>query len=196
MFSLRLGTLDPAIDRFNYLPAPRPAFGARFAPIAVDNRVRGPLAALAIAIVFTIAASTVQIVRLHAAADEYARASMRLTADGPALREIAALQARLIRESDLSNYVDGVRRANLARANELAWIGNRLPAQTWLSTLRYENGSYSLEGTSDQPQSVAAAMDALRDPGHPITPQLVSLSDDPASGAQHVHYRLRIRTPE
>jgi Tfp pilus assembly protein PilN len=183
------------VTRFNYLAAPgRPWFTPPPTVVAIDNRIRGPLAALLATIVVTAALGTVQLIRLHAAQDAYARASIRLQADELAIRDVDALRTRVARRRGLSDYADGLQRASLARTNELAWIGNRLPAHTWLRALRYENGRYTLEGSCARAAAVGAVILALRDETHAAIPQLVSLRDDHTAGATRVRFTLRLQT--
>jgi Tfp pilus assembly protein PilN len=181
--------------RFNYLAKTRRfPFPTGLATFAIDNRIRGPLAALMATTVLTATLSMVQLSRLHTAQRAYAAAAMRLTADQPALDELNALRARLINGTRLSERVTKIRRASLLHANELTWIGNHLPAQTWLATLRYEAGSYSLEGTSDRASAVGATILALHDAAHATVPQLISLHDDRSGGTARVRYTLRVQT--
>jgi Tfp pilus assembly protein PilN len=134
----------------------------------------------------------VQLTRLHAAQDRFAYASIRLAADEPAVRRSGALRAHILRETRLVEYVVGLQRTSLTRVNDLAWIGNRLPAHTWLRALRFDNGNYTLEGTSDRSAAVGTALLALRDAGHATLPQLVSLHDDGGTTATRVRYTLRV----
>ena len=181
--------------RFDYLhPARRAPLRVCCGTFAIDNRVRGPLLALFATLAVTAAAGMVQLERLHAAQHAYARAAAALIANEPAVRDAAALQERAARSARLSDDVDDVRRSGLQHANDLAWIGNRLPAQTWLHALRFEDGAYSLEGTSVRVSAVGAAMLALRDVDRATVPQLVSLQVDPTAGAAPIRYRLRITT--
>jgi Tfp pilus assembly protein PilN len=176
------------VTRFNYLQRGRPQL--RFATVAIDNRIRGPLVALFATLLLTAILSSAQLVRLQAAQHAYAAASTRLLNAEAAVARTRALHGRILAASRLAARVDGIRRASLVHANELTWIGNHLPAHVWLVALRYEGGTYSLEGTSDRASAVGAAMDALNDGSHPIVPQLVSLHDDGSTGATRVRYRL------
>jgi hypothetical protein len=120
------------------------------------------------------------------------RAAIALTATEPAVRDVAALRERVARTAQLCDEIDSIRRSGLQRANEFAWIGNQLPAHTWLRALRYEDGVYSLEGTAEYASAVGAAILALRDADRATLPQLVALNADPNAGAARIHYRLRI----
>jgi Tfp pilus assembly protein PilN len=183
------------VNRFDYLSGARQAaFDSRPSGLTIDNRLRIPLAAFVAAITLVTMLGIVQFARLHAAQNRYERASVRLAAAGPALDEIGALRARVARESRTVDAVAGLQRTSLDRANELTWIGNRLPAHTWLRALRFENGDYTLEGTSDRAAAVGAAMLALRGAAPAARPQLVSLSDDGTRAAPRVRYTLRVET--
>jgi hypothetical protein len=182
-----------AVNRFDYLGGLRRTSAASgSSSIAIDNRIRVPLAAFLAAITIAGAINLVQLTRLHAAQRSYARTSLHLMLDEPALREAGVLRARIVRETQLVEFVSGLRQTSLGRANELAWIGNHLPAHTWLRTLRYENGNYMLDGTSDRAAAVGTAMVALRDATHATATQLVSLHDDGGSTEPHVRYTLRV----
>lgn len=170
------------------------SLGSPLRVVAIDNRIRGPLTALIATVILTSTVSLVQLARLRTAQAAYVRASIQLTADEPRIRGIDALRAHVLRQTQLSAYVAGVRRISLGQANELIWIGNRLPAQTWLRVLRYENGSYSLEGTADRAAAVGTAMLALHDETHATIAQLVSLQDDGSTSATRIRYSLRLQT--
>lgn len=183
------------MTRFNYLAARGPTFATRSIRVAIDNRIRGPLAALLATVVVTAALGAVQLVRLHVAQASYARATIRLVATQAAVRSVEAQRQRVLRRTRLHDYVASMRRASLAHANELTWIGNRLPAQTWLRSLRYESGRYSLEGSCDRAAAVGTVLLALRDDTHAAVPQLMSLRDDgSAATGRRVHFTLRLQT--
>jgi Tfp pilus assembly protein PilN len=183
------------VKRFNYLAGPRQAAGdSKLGGVAIDNRIRVPVAAFIASVTLAAMLDLVQLTRLHAAQDRYSRASIRLAADEPAVRESGARRAHIRHETQLIDYVVGLQRTSLSRANDLAWIGNRLPAHTWLRAVRFENGNYTLDGTSDRSAAVGTALLALRDAGHATLPQLVSLHDDGGSTATRVRYTLRVET--
>jgi Tfp pilus assembly protein PilN len=111
-----------------------------------------------------------------------------------AVRDVNALRERVARRRGLSDDLTAMRRASLAHTSELTWIGNRLPAETWLRSLRYENGRYTLEGTCARATAVGAAILALRDAAHAAIPQLVSLRDDRSAAPTSVRFTLRLQT--
>ena len=183
------------MNGFDYLSGARRAgFNTRPSGLTIDNRLRIPLAAFVAAITLVTMLGIVQFARLHAAQNRYEHASIRLAAGEPALDEIGAVRARVARDSRIVDAVAGLKRTSLDRANELTWIGNRLPTHTWLRALRFENGDYTLEGTSDRAAAVGAALLALRSAAPAARPQLVSLSDDGTHAAPRVRYTLRLET--
>jgi Tfp pilus assembly protein PilN len=181
------------MNHFNYLGEARrlrlPTIATTF---AIDNRVRGPLTALFATLLLSAAVSLAQLSRLHAAQRAYAAASAQLAASNTSVAAIKQLRARVAAKTQLTALVVDVRRISLLHANELAWIGNRLPPDTWLNALRYENGSYSLEGTSKRVGAVGSAILALRDNDLAPVPRLVSLHDVAGDVAAPVHYALRL----
>jgi len=183
------------VIRFNYLTKSRGTPpGGGWTTLAIDNRIRGPLAAFAATLCLTAVLSAVQVARLQAAQHAYTAASLRLGIDAPALAAVAAWRGRLLGERQLDARVTEIRRASFLHANELTWIGNHLPAHAWLDVLQYANGVYSLEGTADRASAVGTAMLAL-DTGNPTEiPQLVSLRVDGRPGPQRVHFSLRLQT--
>jgi hypothetical protein len=182
--------LGRGVIRFNYLAPPRRFRFAATTRLAIDNRVRGPLAALMGTVVLTAALSAVQLERLHAARSAYERAAISFTAGEAGLRGVTALREEVIRRTQLDSSATAVRQASLSHADELIWIGNRLPARTWLRTLRYENSGYLLEGISDR--AVGEAMNALHNRDRGTVPQLVSLQTDAGDGPARVRYTLRV----
>jgi Tfp pilus assembly protein PilN len=179
------------MNSFNYLGAARPLRWPSVATtFAIDNRVRGPLALLMATLIFTTAVAVAQFSRLHAAQRAFTAMSTRLATSNASVAAINALRARVDEKTRLAAHIDDVRRISLVHANELAWIGNHLPQDTWLSALRYEDGNYSLEGTSKRIGAVGSAILALRGGDLATAPRLVSLRDDAGDASAHVHYTL------
>ncbi len=179
--------------RFNYLADARARRRApRVDAIAVDNRVRGPLAALAATVALTAMVSVVQLDRLHAERASYLRVEDRAASLRIQLDALFALRAHIVTQARLRDALDAMRRTSNARIDEIAWIGNRLPAQTWLRSLRYDNDGYWLDGSSTRAAAVGASLLALADADHRTAPELVSLRDDPAA---RVSYSLHLHAP-
>jgi hypothetical protein len=181
--------------RFNYLPAKRRRpTSARGLTIAIDNRIRGPLAALLATLGLCAVLGLLEFTRLESAQRAYAVAAMQLRGDTLALAQVGRLRERLVDDTRLRARAAELTRANIAHADELVWICNHLPAHTWLRSVRYEAGTYVLDGTAGRASDVAGAMLRLHDAGHPAIPQLVSLADDGSTSLTSVRYRLRLET--
>ncbi len=179
------------MTRFNYLPTrEKRRFSAGAPLVAIDDRIRGPLVALVLTLLVVMAANVAQLARLHAAHAAYLSARAQAAADEPALRAVALLRARVIAAARRSDRVALLRRGSLGRADELVYIGNRLPAGTWLERVQYDGGDYVLEGGAERIADVGTALLTLRDPDR--VPQLVWLHTGSASG-DRVRYRLRLR---
>ncbi len=180
------------MTRFNYLAAgPREYRFHRPEGLAIDNRIRGPLAALTAIVVVCAALVIVQFQRLEAAHSAYLVAAARVN-DEPERDRSSVLRLRLQSDVRLAQAVAAARRDSLTHANALAWIGNALPGQTWLHTLRYDHGVYVLEGSAARTDAVGLALLALHDPARGMYPRLVSVRDDGTGGPIRVHYTLRI----
>jgi hypothetical protein len=148
------------MTRFNYAPSRfERAFGAassRRAPIA-----RGPLLALAASLLLVGTLVFVQAFRLRALEGAAAVLSTRRAALQPALVRLRSAEAEERRLEGLLAADRGVRRSGTLSANEIAAIGNALPAQTWLTGVRIEPGAVALEGRCAGMRGVADALAAL-----------------------------------
>jgi Tfp pilus assembly protein PilN len=184
-----------AVTRFDYLPhRGHSGVAIRRLGLVIDNRIRGPLAALIATLILVALLAGASIVRLHSAQDAYIAASGRLANDASALAQVREIRADALDGTRLIEHAAQLRATNVRSADELVWIGNRLPAHVWLRSLRKENDGYVLEGTALHVSDVGAAILALHDRTHPTVPQLVSLRNDPGASPARVNYRLRVPT--
>jgi Tfp pilus assembly protein PilN len=181
------------MTRFDYLGGrERGAPGGRSLIVAIDQRILGPLTALGATVCLTVTGCAIQLARLHAAQHAYAAASAQLAALHEPVERVARLRSRIVVAADVVAVVAASRRANLAHANEFASIGNRLPSDAWLRSLRYENGRYELAGVASAAATVGTAIEALRGPARDFTPHLVSLRASTDDGIARVHYTVRV----
>ena len=181
------------MKRFNYLGRGNAAPARRIATtLAIDNRVRGPLAALAAIVLFTAAIAAVQLSRLHTAQTALTISAIRLATSE---RDVASLRI-LQRDTDVQARL--VRRLNDSRSQSLmniahvVWVGNHLPHDTWLRSLRFENGTYSLDGTAARMAAIGNAIIALRSDSQSGVPQLVSIRNDSSDRNARIQYVLRL----
>ena len=181
------------MTRFDYLAAPRRRrCAAPRIALAIDARIRGPLAILAFTFLAVGALAAIGIARLHAEVRVTAALEERLATDAVPLAALLRERTRIARGAAILAHVAALRRSDGQRANELAWIGNRLPADTALRALRYEAGRYALEGTSRQVAAIGVAMLALRDADRGTIPHLVTLRANADGSPSSVNYELRL----
>jgi Tfp pilus assembly protein PilN len=183
------------MTRINYLEPSRRLPRLRLVrTIAIDDRIRGPLAALSATILVTLLTGLLEFDRLRVAQAVDARAAAHLAAVGTTLQDIATQASAARRATRVFAQIAAIRAANFRHADDLVWIGNHLPPQTALSSVRYEDGTYSLEGSSERPAAVAAAMIALHVGESTGTPQLVSLRADDGAALNSFRFSLKLQT--
>jgi len=179
------------LTRFNFLVEGR-TFRPTFQAPRVASRIRAPLGALFASAGLACALYIVQIVRLHDIDQSYRLAQLRLSESEIAVHAIKALHTEVAKRWTLAAAVVNVQRSGLRRANELASIGNRLPHDAWLSSIRYDATGYALDGKSQRIAAVGAAMTALaRKPNFGV-PHLLAISDDGGVDSKRIHYALRL----
>jgi hypothetical protein len=176
------------MTRFNYLREPS---ARRFARSVAPYR--GPVAVLAATAALIGVIALVLAGRLAAAAADVDVASHRLAESDRSVAAIRILADRVAERTRLVDDADDIRRTGEQRVNELTWIANHLPADAWLSAVRYDRGVYSLEGESERIVAVGAAIVSLHAGGK--TPSLVSLGTDPHRPGARVRYTLRLEPP-
>ncbi len=181
------------MKRFNYLGSRTFATRRRLhARLAVDDRIRGPLSALAATVALTATIAAIQLARLHAAQDAYAVCARRLAVSERNVASIRTLQRHVDVEARLARRLNDLRSESLNNVARIAWVGNHLPHDTWLRSLRYENGTYSLDGTAARMAAVGNAMLALHVDDRTGMPQLVSIRDDRNDATARIEYTLRL----
>lgn len=179
------------MTRFNYL-APRVLPFASVGKYVIDERLRPPLACLAGTIILIVAIYGVQMLRLNDAASRYEAYVQKQSASDIAVRDVKTLEGHVREMQRVTTQVSAIQRSGILNANQLAWIGNHLPADTWLAALHHDNGSYSLEGGADRIAAVGSAMIALRDNPQLGTPRLIAINEDPSKKSATIRYTLRL----
>ena len=92
------------------------------------------------------------------------------------------MQRELARLRSVAQRVEATRRSGPREASEVAALGNRLPPEVWLTTLRIAPDAIALEGRSTRLDGVAAAMRALARSPQVAQARLVSAHDDTLHG--------------
>jgi Tfp pilus assembly protein PilN len=166
----RVDYLRPTVRRFRLGLAPASA------------KLRHALAALSLMAFAVGTTATVEAGRLAglqragvALAEQLARADAGAARARLLQRELARLRGVALR-------VAATRRSGPAEANEIAALGNRLPPDVWLTSLRIAPDAIALEGRSARLEAVAAAMRALARSPHVAEARLVNAHEDTLHG--------------
>jgi Tfp pilus assembly protein PilN len=146
------------VKRIDYLRAPA---RHRVPALLVDPRRRHALGASGLAVLLVASTSAVELVRLGAAQREAASLTERLADAETTTAAAKSLRREIQKLRALAQGVDATRRLAEADAEEIAELGNRLPPDVWLTTLRLASGAVALEGRSARLEEIAAAMTAL-----------------------------------
>ena len=164
--------------RINYLPSWSERHIGVTLPI-LATELRAPVAALAGAIALAGVLWAVQETRLHAAERDGAVYAEQLAATQFDVARVHAVERDVERLRALDERVDALRRSGTARANEIAALGNQLPADAWLSSLRTDRGMLALEGHGTRLAAVGSAIASLAALPAYRTARLVAVHEDP-----------------
>jgi len=151
--------------RINYLRSPSERlFGV---PLRVGAHARAPLAALGTAMLLVATVWFLEEARLGAAQRAGIDAAAHLRSIAPELARTRALEAEVARLRALDRLVDELARSGTRSASRLALLGNRLPREAWLTTIRVQGRDIALEGRGAKFATVGNALATLqRLPGY------------------------------
>jgi Tfp pilus assembly protein PilN len=164
--------------RINYLPS----WSERHIGVAlpvVAAELRAPLAALGGAIALAGVLWGVQETRLHAAEHDGAAYAERLAATQVDVARVRAVERDVERLRALGERIGAIRRSGASRANEIAALGNRLPADAWLSSLRADRGTLAVEGHGARLAAVGTTISSFAALPAYRTARLVAVHEDP-----------------
>jgi Tfp pilus assembly protein PilN len=165
--------------RINYLPSwSERHIGVALPALAAE--LRAPLVALAGAIALAGVLWAVQATRLRAAEHDGAAIAERLAAMQLDVARVRTVERDVERFRALDERVEALRRSGAARANEIAALGNRLPPDAWLSSLRADRGTLALEGHSARLAAVGTTLASLAALPAYGAARLVAVHEDPA----------------
>ncbi len=166
------------MKRINYLPSwSERHVGVALPPVAAE--LRAPLAALAGAIALAGVLWSVQATRLNAADREGAAKAEQLAALQLDVARVRAVEHDVARLETLGERVETIRRSGALRANEIVALGNRLPADAWLSSLRADRGALAVEGHGARLTAVGEALASLAALPAYGAARLVAVHEDP-----------------
>ena len=165
--------------RINYLSSWSERHLGVALPSPITAELRAPMASLAGAIALAGVLWAVQQTRLHAAEHDGAAYAERLSATQLDVARVRAVEHDVELLRMLGDRVDAIRRSGALRANEIAALGNRLPADAWLSSLRADRGMLALEGHGTRLAAVGTAISSLAALPAYRTARLVAVHEDP-----------------
>ena len=146
---------------------------------AIDAELRAPLVAFTGAIALAGVLWGVQAARFHAAEADGAVYAERLAATELDVARVRAVERDVARTVALAERIAAIRRSGALRANEIAALGNQLPANVWLSSLRADRDTLAVEGHSARLSAVGATIASLATlPAYRAT-RLVAVHEDP-----------------
>jgi Tfp pilus assembly protein PilN len=149
-------------------------------PTVVPQTLRGPLIAFIASLGLIASLGIVQAVRLDYARHDVDIATQRLARDEAALRQLDAVELEIRQLRALDREIDRISQTGVHGTSAVAAIGNQIPHDAWLSSIRRERDGYVLEGGARHVSTVSrtlAALAALHGTG---PARLVSLAEAPA----------------
>jgi hypothetical protein len=108
--------------------------------------LRAPLAVLVCSLALVAVLWTVQHLRLLAAERDGADYERRVAAAEAGFVRVRAFERDVVRLRALTGRIAAIRRSGPQRADEIAALGNRLPPDAWLTSLRADRVALTIEG--------------------------------------------------
>jgi len=162
--------------RFDYRQSAFERLIGRPPRIASDGRLRASAVALAFALLALAAVAAAEHGRLVAVDAELAAMHERAIAAAQSDARDERVRRAVLAARDVRDAVLAAQRASIADANAIARIGNRLPPQTWLTSLSAEGtGTWSIGGRSTQIEQIGATLATIGRLEPAASPRLVSL---------------------
>lgn len=155
--------------------------------------LRAPLAVLACSLALVGLLWTVQHVRLLAAEREGAEYARRLAAAEAGFTRVRSVERDVARLRALADRIAAVRRSGPQRSDAIAALGNRLPPDAWLTSLRADRVALTLEGHGAQVATVGTAIASLARLKPYAGVRLLSVREDAARAG--VAYALALDQP-
>lgn len=142
-------------------------------------RGRPALVACAVSLALMGTLWAVEATRLRAAELAGATSAERLAAGAADVTHAQLVARDVQRLRDLHDRIAAIRRTGADRAAEIAALGDRLPAEAWLTALHTDRSALMLEGRSARLSTVGSAISALaRLPAYGAA-RLVAIHADP-----------------
>jgi Tfp pilus assembly protein PilN len=167
--------------RTNYLLSWSERYAGIALPSTLRPELRAPLAVLACALALVVLLGSVQHARLRAVAADEARYAEQLGAAERRAARTTAAEGEVARLRTIAARLDALRSLGSEHTAEIARLGNALPSESWLTSMRADPVALTLEGGSARISAIAQTMANLtalrRYPGI----RLISLHEDSAT---------------
>jgi hypothetical protein len=181
------------IRRFDHRAASR---ASALAPVlrrfTVRDEEHPPLAAFAGTLALIVGLSAIEHARLVSVEGDLAHDRTRLIQSDRDVARLKRLDVTLEQERRETLEISRIRASGTLHANEIAAIGNRLPSDTWVSVIRHNDSSLTLEGQARRVEAVGAALIALGAGDARNVPSLISIDEGTGTPADIVRYAFRL----
>ncbi len=172
------------MTRFDYRQTSFERWLGRRPVFVVDRPLRAAFLAIAAAIVAVGVVALIECRRIAALDGELAALADRIAVAERDDARSDALQRDVERLRDLCATVDGARRDTAFATNTIVRIGNRLPPQTWLTSVQTDRtGSWTIGGRSARLDEIGTTLAAVAQLEPAATTRLVSVNAAGARGA-------------
>jgi hypothetical protein len=182
--------------RHNYAPPPLALAIAAVADYLAMPGLRAPAAIVAATLAAIAVTVAVEFERIGALDRAAVILQARVTASAASAARASAIDAQRERMQRIETAIAQAHRETLASLNDLALLGNRLPAQTWLTGIRADrDGTWSVEGRSGRVPEVGTTLAGVQriEPAGRV--RLLSLAG-PAERARAIHFSLAWERPQ
>ncbi len=158
-----------------------------------DPRLRRVVRSTGFALLALAAVASVEAVRYVAAVhDDDAAIAALATREGDA-RAVRELAREVDRLTALAAHVDALRSSGPREAERIGALGDRLPADVWLSAIRVRPDAIDLEGHTTRLAAIPEALQSLTGARAGTRARLTMLHANRAHGG--VDYALALRAP-
>ncbi|HEY0381347.1 MAG TPA: PilN domain-containing protein [Candidatus Elarobacter sp.] len=165
--------------RINYLPSWSERHLGIALPPVLAAELRAPLVAFTGSLALCGVLWGVQATRLHGVERDGVAYAAQLAATQLDVARVRALEHDVVRLRALAERVETIRRSGALHANEIAALGNRLPANAWLTSLHADRGALALEGHGARLSAVGTTITALAALPAYRAARLVAIHEDP-----------------
>ncbi len=168
------------MKRVNYLPSWSERRIGVALPSLITAELRGPIVAFAGSLALAGALWGAQAARLTAAEGAGAAFAVQLASMQADVARIRVIEQDVARMQALDERVAAIRGSGAVRANEIAALGNRLPPDIWLSSLRADRGALALDGRASALAAVGTTIASLAASSAYRAARLVAIHQEPA----------------